>query len=63
MFVKPAEGRAVRWPQSLRLLKATGEEVPSTSFWLRAVSRGDVIKVNKISAAQITVSNKVKGAA
>ncbi|AQS84005.1 hypothetical protein A0U92_03605 [Acetobacter aceti] len=61
MFVKPADGRAVRWPQSLRLLKTTGEEVPSTGFWLRALSRGDVRKVNRISSAQITVSNKEKG--
>lgn len=43
MFVKPAPGRSVRWPGTLRLLDAAGANVPDTAFWLRAVSRGDVL--------------------
>ncbi|GAB6854169.1 DUF2635 domain-containing protein [Asaia astilbis] len=44
MRVKPAEGRAVRWPGTLRLLEDTGEDVPETAFWLRAKATGDVIE-------------------
>lgn len=46
MFVKPADGRAVRWPGSMRLLKATGENVPETSFWLLARHHGDVVEAS-----------------
>ncbi|MFT8463135.1 DUF2635 domain-containing protein [Acetobacter persici] len=42
MQVKPAEGRAVRFPGTLRLLDKSGADVPETPFWLRALSRGDV---------------------
>ena len=42
MFVRPAEGRAVRRPDTKRLLAKDGETVPDTAFWLRAVMRGDV---------------------
>ena len=37
MFVRPAEGRAVRRPDTKRLLAKDGETVPDTAFWLRAV--------------------------
>lgn len=45
MQVKPAEGRAVRFPGTLRLLDKAGADVPETSFWLRALARGDVERV------------------
>jgi len=43
MRVKPAKGRAMRWPGTLRLLKYSGEDVPETAFWLRAKAKGDVV--------------------
>ncbi|MBO1325312.1 DUF2635 domain-containing protein [Acetobacter sp. TBRC 12305] len=46
MFVKPASGRSVRWPGTLRLLDTAGATVPATAFWLRALSRGDVLEVS-----------------
>ncbi|MBV1835654.1 DUF2635 domain-containing protein [Acetobacter estunensis] len=45
MRVKPAEGRAVRWPDSRRLLATDGENVPETDFWRRRLRSGDVVKV------------------
>ncbi len=47
MFVKPADGRAVRWPGSMRLLKSDGENVPETSFWLLALKHGDIAEVKE----------------
>ncbi|MFT8634754.1 DUF2635 domain-containing protein [Novacetimonas hansenii] len=44
MFVKPTPGRAVRWPGTMRLLKAQGETVPETGFWLLCLHNGDVVK-------------------
>lgn len=44
MLVKPASGRSVRWPGTLRLLDADGANVPETDFWLRCLARGDVKK-------------------
>ena len=42
MFVKPAEGRAVHWPGTRRLLAPEGAEVPADSFWLLCARNGDV---------------------
>ncbi|KXV50232.1 hypothetical protein AD945_02420 [Gluconobacter albidus] len=47
MIVKPADGRAVRWPGSMRLLKSAGERVPETSFWLLALKHGDIEEVKE----------------
>lgn len=63
MFVKPAPGRTVRWPASLRLLSEEGAEVPSTAFWLRALACGDVQKasptVQETAPAQpVTIEQK-----
>ncbi|WP_308721022.1 DUF2635 domain-containing protein [Komagataeibacter xylinus] len=44
MFVKPAPGRAVRWPGTMRLLKASGETVPENGFWLLLLRNGDVVR-------------------
>lgn len=51
MFVKPAPGRTVRWPVSLRLLSEQGAEVPRTAFWLRALARGDVQNAPPVQAS------------
>lgn len=50
MIVKPAEGRAVRWPGSMRLLKSGGENVPETPFWLLALKHGDIEEVKEQSS-------------
>lgn len=43
MFVKPAEGRTVRRPDTLVYLLAAGEEVPDGDmFWTRRLRDGDV---------------------
>ncbi|MCI2023610.1 DUF2635 domain-containing protein [Acetobacter sp.] len=65
MFVKPAPGRTVRWPASLRLLSEQGAEVPSTAFWLRALACGDVQKASPVvqaSAAAQPATIEQKGA-
>ncbi|CAI3945503.1 DUF2635 domain-containing protein [Commensalibacter papalotli (ex Botero et al. 2024)] len=43
MFIKPAPGRMVRWPTSMRLLSDQGEEVPDDLHWQRLIQTGDVI--------------------
>ena len=45
MFVKPAEGRTVRRPDTLVHLAAEGEDVPMTEFWVRRLRDGDVTEV------------------
>ncbi len=47
MFVKPAEGRAVRDPDSRALLAAEGEEKPDTRFWRRRVRDKDVVEAER----------------
>ncbi len=42
MFVRAAEGRRVRHPDSLALLREEGEDVPDTEYWFRRLSEGDV---------------------
>lgn len=45
MFVKPAPGRLVRFPDNPdRVLDDSGDEVPVNSYWSRRVKEGDVIK-------------------
>ncbi|PYD63974.1 DUF2635 domain-containing protein [Gluconacetobacter entanii] len=51
MFVKPAPGRSVRWPGTMRLLKAQGETVPETGFWLLCLHNGDVVKATPPAAS------------
>ena len=41
--VKPRPGLKVLWPEDRRELKAEGENVPCTSYWLRRIRTGDVI--------------------
>lgn len=40
--VKPKPGLKVLWPEDRRELKAEGEDVPRTSYWLRRIKAGDV---------------------
>ncbi|BBQ83933.1 DUF2635 domain-containing protein [Kluyvera cryocrescens] len=43
--IKPAPGRTVRDPQTMKLLAVDGETKPQTSFWLRRLKDGDVLPV------------------
>jgi hypothetical protein len=45
MKLKPAEGRAVRDPDTMALLPAEGRNVPDTMFWRRRLRDGDVVEV------------------
>ena len=42
MFVRAAEGRRVRHPDSLALLRPEGEQVPDTEYWFRRLREGDI---------------------
>jgi Protein of unknown function (DUF2635). len=46
-FLKPAPGKSVRDPRSMKLLAAKGERKPRNSYWLRRVADGDVVVVEK----------------
>lgn len=46
MYIKPAEDRKVRDPQTKRHVPAEGAEVPESSYWLRRVKDGDVLVAN-----------------
>lgn len=41
--IKPAPGRTVRDPNTMKLLAEDGENKPRTGFWLRRLKDGDVI--------------------
>jgi hypothetical protein len=45
MFVKPAPGLRVRDPISRLHLPEGGAEVPESSYWIRRVQSGDVVRV------------------
>lgn len=50
MFVKPAEGRLVRRPDTLVHLAAKGEHVPDGEmFWVHRLRDGDVVKADEPS--------------
>ncbi|WP_075632574.1 DUF2635 domain-containing protein [Novacetimonas hansenii] len=57
MFVKPATGRSVRWPGTMRLLKTAGETVPETGFWLLCLHNGDVVKATPPAASAASPSS------
>jgi hypothetical protein len=44
-MVKPAEGRAVRDPNTKELLPREGRNVPNDMFWRRRLRDGDVVMV------------------
>ncbi|MBB2196560.1 DUF2635 domain-containing protein [Gluconacetobacter sp. 1c LMG 22058] len=55
MFVKPASGRAVRWPGTRRLLADAGENVPDgVVFWARCLRNGDVVLARPAAVSDAT---------
>jgi hypothetical protein len=67
--IKPAPGRAVRDPVTMKPLAADGETKPRTSFWTRRLADGDVLltdaedktAVDTTATAEVLTSAK-KGA-
>ncbi|MBG6243015.1 MAG: DUF2635 domain-containing protein [Candidatus Symbiopectobacterium sp. Dall1.0] len=45
MFVVPAPERAVREPNSMRMLPDSGAWVPRNAFWLRRLRFKDVLEI------------------
>ncbi|PFF95391.1 DUF2635 domain-containing protein [Escherichia albertii] len=45
--IKPAEGKAIRDPFTMKLLNPDGEEKPRNSFWIRRLAAGDVVEVGR----------------
>lgn len=54
--IKPAPGKAVRDPRTMKLLARDGEKKPRNIYWLRRLKDGDVIEVD----AQTTKKAKSK---
>jgi hypothetical protein len=55
MLVKPAPGLKVRHPETKRHIPESGCDVPETSYWLRRLARGDVVRVaNQIPDSEVT---------
>lgn len=48
--LKPAPGRRVRDPATMRVLAEGGEAKPVNSYWLRRVADGDVLEVTEVPA-------------
>ena len=46
MFVKPADGLKVRDEASGQHLPPEGKEVPETTYWLRRLRSGDVVRID-----------------
>lgn len=44
IFVKPPEGSMVKDPQTLLPLPERGKQVPASSYWLRRLRDGDVVR-------------------
>jgi len=61
MKVKPAPGRAVRWPGTKRLLSSAGEDVPSTPYWLLLLRNRDIVAVTP-AAAEVAPEMSAKAA-
>ncbi|OSK94360.1 DUF2635 domain-containing protein [Escherichia coli] len=49
--IKPAEGKAIRDPLTMKLLAPEGEEKPRNSFWIRRLAAGDVTEVGSTENA------------
>ncbi|WP_000979223.1 DUF2635 domain-containing protein [Escherichia coli] len=43
--IKPAAGKAIRDPLTMKLLAPEGEEKPRNSFWIRRLAAGDVVEI------------------
>lgn len=44
MYIKPALGRVVRYPDVDRILPQEGAQVPEDVYWTRRLRDGDVVK-------------------
>ncbi|HAP0140371.1 TPA: DUF2635 domain-containing protein [Escherichia coli] len=51
MKIKPAEGKAIRDPLTMKLLDPAGEEKPRNSYWIRRLAAGDVIEIGNTGNA------------
>ncbi|HIC1544088.1 TPA: DUF2635 domain-containing protein [Escherichia coli] len=45
--IKPAAGKAIRDPFTMKLLAQEGEEKPRNSFWIRRLAAGDVVEIGR----------------
>ena len=45
MMIKPAAGKAIRDPHTLKVLAESGEQKPRNAFWLRRLAMGDVVEI------------------
>lgn len=54
--IKPAAGKAVRDPRTMKLLADGGEEKPRNSYWLRRLAAGDVETVKVITTSKKSTS-------
>lgn len=50
--LKPADGKSVRDPRTMKQLAAEGEQKPRSSYWLRRVACGDVVIVEPTKTAR-----------
>lgn len=50
VFLKPASGRVVPYPERGRNLREDGEEVAINTYWQRRLNDGDVIKTKPVKA-------------
>ncbi|MEA1063941.1 DUF2635 domain-containing protein [Erwinia sp. HR93] len=56
-FIKPAPGRSVRDPRTMKLLPKDGTSKPRNAYWLRRAAAGDVVV---IESTQKTKKAKAK---
>ena len=49
MFIKPKKGLLIRNPMTQAILPETGSEVRETTFWLRRLQAGDVLRAKQSS--------------
>lgn len=57
-FIKPAPGRMVRDPDTLKFLPTDGEEKPFTPYWCRRLDDGDVTEFNPSEAQSAITAGK-----
>ena len=62
MFVKPAQGRKIRYPDRDKYLPETGANVPDNDlFWVKRVKQGDVVVVKNPPKVNKTTTDGKKG--
>lgn len=63
MKVKPADPAAViRDPHTKRALPSDGSDVPDTSFWIRRLKAGDVVRIDEPSGREPVAPLTTRGA-